>query len=187
MAIVSEQNRKILKNMKKEDVKNAMDLFDQKFRKDFEKTRWKKYSLLHNGQSYPPKDLLRCVIAGMTNSLYDRDSVIGGGPSINKYFINLGFTVENNEKPSVNVSKPNLYARQEPTSTPPAGEIPTREEIKKILGEIAPEGREVDEDSLKSRIEVTFKLKNRMLMPDWWEITKKNLLDWSNKDRKDKE
>ncbi len=125
MGVVSEQDRTILQNISNKTVEKAMELFDQKFRKDFEETRWKKYTMLHNGQSYPPKDLLRCVIAVMNNSLYDRNSVKGGGDSINKYFIKLGFDVVDSEKPSDNMSKTKLSVWQEPASTPPAGEIPT--------------------------------------------------------------
>src|SRR3990172_6815574 len=176
MPVVSEQNRKILQNIQKENVEKAMELFDRKFRKDFEETRWRKYTLLHNGKSYPPKDLLRCVIAVMNNSLYDRDSVIGGGDSINKYFIKLGFVVVDGGKPVDDITTVKLSLRKEPAadrslSTPLAGEIPSREDIEKILRLL---GGESDEDVFKAAVVTTFTKEERTLNSNWWEITKKN-------------
>jgi hypothetical protein len=55
------------------------------------------------------------------------------------------------------------------------GEIPSREEIEKILSGIAPKGKEIDEDVLKSAVEYAFSLDGRTLKSNWWEITKVNL------------
>ena len=180
MPVTSEENRKILQNIVKENVEKAMELFDRKYRNDFEEGRWRKYTLLHNGKSYPPKDLLRCVIAVMNKSLYDRDSVRGGGDSINKYFTKLGFNVVDSEKPVDNKSK--VLLREATTSIASSGmfsgESPTREDIEKIL---RPLGGEADEDTFKEAIEDFFQNEKRPLRADWWEITKKNLIEWSRK------
>ena len=180
MPVTSEANRKKLQNIETEDVEKAMELFDRKFRKDFEEGRWRKYTLLNNGKSYPPKDLLRCVIAVMNNSLYDRDSVTGGGDSINKYFTKLGFAVLDSEKPVDNKSK--VLLRKATTSISStgmfSGEIPTREDIEKILW---PLGGEADEDTFKEAVGDFFKKEKRPLRADWWEITKRNLIEWSKK------
>lgn len=180
MPVVSEQNRKILQNMLKEHVEKAMELFDRKIRKDFEETRWRKWVLLHNGKSYPPKDLLRCTIAVMNNSSYDRDSVIGGGASINKYFTQLGFVVVDNEKPVENISKSILKKATTNilSSGTFSGETPSKEEIEKILRSV---GGETDENTFKEEIKDFFEKEKRTLRPDWWEITKKNLIEWSKK------
>lgn len=61
------------------------------------------------------------------------------------------------------------------------GEVPTREEIEKILRGIAPKGIEIDEGTLKSAVERTFSSDGRPLKPGWWEITKINLMEWSKK------
>jgi hypothetical protein len=167
MAVVSEQDRTILQNISNKTVEKAMELFDQKFRKDFEETRWKKYTLLHNGQSYPPKDLLRCVIAVMNNSLYERNSVKGGGDSINKYFIKLGFDVVDSEKPSANMSKTKPSVWQEPASTPPAGEIPTRKDIEVAYRMIARLGQEVSMDDVLDQIEKNVIKEGRLLKDNW--------------------
>jgi len=55
------------------------------------------------------------------------------------------------------------------------GEVPTREEIEKILSGIAPKGKEIDEDVLKSAVEYVFLLDGRTLKSNWWEIAKVNL------------
>ena len=91
--------------------------------------------------------------------------------------LNLGLSFEHLEKEiadSTLLKKPHSDEQSD-------GEIPTREEIEKILEKIAHDRREVNEDLLKSSIEVTFKLENRMLMPGWWEITKRNLTEWSRR------
>jgi hypothetical protein len=59
--------------------------------------------------------------------------------------------------------------------------LPTREEVKNILSGIAPKGKEVDEEALKRAIEFSFASEKRKLKPDWWEITKRNLVEWSKK------
>ena len=63
----------------------------------------------------------------------------------------------------------------------PQGEIPTREEVKKILSRIVPKGKEIDEEDLEHAIELTFELEKRTLKSDWWEITKTNMVEWSKK------
>lgn len=63
------------------------------------------------------------------------------------------------------------------------GEDPTKSDVEKILREIAPKGKEIDEEVLKRRIEFAFALENRTLKLGWWERTKKNLVEWSKKGR----
>ncbi|MEW6326065.1 MAG: hypothetical protein AB1487_00465 [Thermodesulfobacteriota bacterium] len=75
----------------------------------------------------------------------------------------------------------NYYTKTTLAKASSNGEIPTREKIGKILGEIAPRGKEIDEEVLKSAIKITFALDGRKLRPDWWEVTKKNLDEWSKK------
>ena len=58
---------------------------------------------------------------------------------------------------------------------------PTREDVEKILREIAPKGKEIDEEVLKRRIEFAFAREKRKLKPGWWEITKRNLVEWTEK------
>jgi hypothetical protein len=57
-------------------------------------------------------------------------------------------------------------------------EIPTREDVERIL---RPLGGEVTEDVFKAAVAVDFAKKGRMLNPNWWEITKRNLIEWSKK------
>lgn len=57
-------------------------------------------------------------------------------------------------------------------------EIPTREEIEKIMRII---GREVQENVFKQALEADFAQQGRKLQADWWEITKENLIEWSRK------
>lgn len=180
MSVESEQDRKILQNMRKEHVEKAMELFDRKIRKDFKENRWKRWVLLHNGKSYPPKDLLRCAIAVMKNSSYDLASVKGGGTSINKYFTPLGFVVADIKKPADNINKSILRKASTNilSSGTFSGETPSKEAVENILRSA---GGEADEDTLKEAIEDFFEKEKRTLRPDWWEITKKNLLEWSKK------
>lgn len=56
------------------------------------------------------------------------------------------------------------------------GEIPTREEVKQILRSL---GGEADEDVFKAAVVVDFAKRGRTLNPNWWEITKRNLIEWS--------
>ncbi|MBU2027513.1 MAG: hypothetical protein ABIJ35_00775 [Acidobacteriota bacterium] len=93
MAVVDQNDRELLRRMTKEDVIRAMDLFDKKLRSTFEDNRWRDYIVPYNGKNYPPKDLLRCVIAIMKEDSYERDSVKGGGFEINKYFKKIGFQI----------------------------------------------------------------------------------------------
>lgn len=61
------------------------------------------------------------------------------------------------------------------------GEIPTSEEVEKNLYKIDPKRNGIDEEALKRAIEFSFASENRKLKPDWWEITKRNLVEWSKK------
>lgn len=63
----------------------------------------------------------------------------------------------------------------------PQGEIPTREEVKKIISGIVPKGKEIYEEDLKHAIERAFELEKRKLKSDWWGITKINMVEWSKK------
>jgi|GEM_PF-4239310 len=94
-----------------------------------------------------------------------------------KHFIEKGYDIEELEngryvekkEPSKSASSSTL------TQVPLNGEIPTREEIEKVLSGIAPKGKEIDEDVLKSAVEYAFSLDGRTLKSNWWEITKENL------------
>lgn len=59
--------------------------------------------------------------------------------------------------------------------------IPTEEEIKSIYREIAKLGEEKPEHLLKEAVEKKFVRQGRKLRTDWWDITKKNLVEWSKK------
>jgi len=67
------------------------------------------------------------------------------------------------------------------THPPLIGVNPTRGDVEKILREIAPKGKEIDEEVLKRRIEFAFALEKRTLKLGWWEETKKNLVEWSKR------
>jgi hypothetical protein len=58
------------------------------------------------------------------------------------------------------------------------GEIPSRDYVERILRLL---GGEADENKFKRTIEAAFAKEGRMLSPDWWIITKKNLIEWSRK------
>ena len=93
MPVVEKNSRELLKGMTKNDVFKAMELFDQGIRRHFDDTRWRRWVIRYNGKYYPPKDLLRCVIAVMSNVPHRLESVIGGGAGINTYFKKLGFDI----------------------------------------------------------------------------------------------
>ena len=59
-------------------------------------------------------------------------------------------------------------------------EIPSREEIEKVMRTI---GREVRENVLKVEVEAYFVQQGRKLQAGWWEITKGNLIKWSNSNK----
>ena len=59
--------------------------------------------------------------------------------------------------------------------------IPTEEEIKAIYREIAKPGEEKPENLLKEAVEKKFARQGRKLRANWWEITKRNLIEWSKK------
>jgi len=61
------------------------------------------------------------------------------------------------------------------------GAIPTEEEIKAIYREIAKPGEEKPENLLKEAVEKKFARQGRKLRANWWEITKRNLIEWSKK------
>lgn len=67
-----------------EDVLKAMERFDKEFRASFPARRWVTYAVEHNGQQYPPKEIIRLVTKG---------SVPGGGKPVNTKFEDLGFNV----------------------------------------------------------------------------------------------
>jgi hypothetical protein len=56
-----------------------------------------------------------------------------------------------------------------------ANEI-TRDDIEAIMRNFV---GEVHEDDLKDAVESTFAKQGRKLQPDWWEVTKINLKEWS--------
>ena len=57
-----------------------------------------------------------------------------------------------------------------------SGEYPSREDAIKIL---RPLRGEAHEDAFKVAVETSFAKEGRTLSPDWWEVTKKNMLEWS--------
>ena len=65
------------------DVLDAMARFDRDRRATF--TRWKTYAIRHEGNQYPPKEIMR-IMAG------DIGHLTGGEPT-NHYFRDLGFAV----------------------------------------------------------------------------------------------
>ena len=58
------------------------------------------------------------------------------------------------------------------------GEIPTREDVERVL---RPRGGEASEDVFKAAVVADFAEKGRTPNPNWWEITKRNLIEWSKK------
>jgi hypothetical protein len=57
-------------------------------------------------------------------------------------------------------------------------EIPTREDIERVL---RPLGGEATEDVFKAAVVDDYTEKGRKLKIGWWEITKRNLIEWSKK------
>lgn len=88
--------------------------------------------------------------------------------------LNLGLSFEDLQKGTADstLSKKN-YNEEKAKS-----EIPTREEIEKILITI---GREAHVDVLENALESYYAKERRTLSPDWWEVTKKNLDEWTKK------
>jgi hypothetical protein len=84
------------------------------------------------------------------------------------------FTIEGYAESSVNSESSKKHIK----NTDSSGEIPTREDVGKILH---PLGGEADEDVFKAATVATFTKEGRTLNPNWWEITKKNLIEWSKK------
>ena len=66
-----------------QEVLDAMARFDSERRASF--TRWKAYAVKHDGQQYPPKEILRMIIGDLGN--------LSGGEPTNRYFRELGFEV----------------------------------------------------------------------------------------------
>ncbi len=90
------------------DVLRAMSLFDQDRRKSFESARWRTYAVLHDGSSYPPKEILS-MVSGL------RVSEFIGGPTTNSRFEKLGFSVS-----SINELAPLEQLKREPETDVPA-------------------------------------------------------------------
>jgi hypothetical protein len=61
------------------------------------------------------------------------------------------------------------------------GEIPTKAEIQTICREIAKPWEEIPENLLKEAVEKKFARQGRKIRADWWEVTKRNLIEWSKK------
>jgi hypothetical protein len=61
------------------------------------------------------------------------------------------------------------------------GEMPARDEIQAICREIAKPGEEIPENLLKEAVAKKFARQGRKLRADWWDITKKNLVEWWKK------
>ena len=73
-----------------QDVLEAMRRFDRDRRASF--TRWRTYAIKHDGNQYPPKEILRMVVGDIGN--------LSGGEPTNHYFRELGFQVsELDEEP----------------------------------------------------------------------------------------
>lgn len=70
-----------------------------------------------------------------------------------------------------------ITERQKKSESSP-GEVPTKEDVEKIL---RPLGGASDEDHFKAAVVATFTREGRTLNPNWWEITKRNLIEWSKK------
>src|SRR2546423_651171 len=76
------------------DVLRAMVSFDQphataanrSVRQNF--PNWRRWAVRHNGQLYPPKEILRWA-----TNCPDRHDVTGGGPDVNPYYEHLGFEI----------------------------------------------------------------------------------------------
>ncbi|KAF0159549.1 MAG: hypothetical protein FD159_490 [Syntrophaceae bacterium] len=63
-------------------------------------------------------------------------------------------------------------------SESPDSEIPSRNEVEAAMRNI---GKQVHEDILKETLNAVFTNQGRKLRKDWWEVTKKNLEEWSKK------
>ena len=85
------------------------------------------------------------------------------------------------QRVNTNASSPSIASQQTHSQPQDNSHQPTREEVEKILREIAPKGKEIDEELLKRRIEFAFALEKRTLKAGWWERTKINLVEWSKK------
>lgn len=85
-----------------EDVKHAMERFDNEFRDSFPEKYWVTYAVKHpeNDRLYPPKQLLR-LVTGMSD-------VGSGGKPVNARFEELGFkivTLDENKEVVGNISE----------------------------------------------------------------------------------
>lgn len=67
------------------------------------------------------------------------------------------------------------------TQAASSGELPAKNVVENILHKIDPKRNEIDEDVLKRAIEDFYASEDRKLNPDWWELTKINLIEWSTK------
>ena len=74
------------------------------------------------------------------------------------------------------INKPFEGIRAELHRGSSSGEYPSREDAIKIL---RPLRGEAHEDAFKVAVETSFAKEGRTLIPGWWEVTKKNMLEWS--------
>lgn len=62
-----------------------------------------------------------------------------------------------------------------PPLEPPDAEVPTKEDVERVLHRL---GGETTEDVFKAAVVVDFEKKGLTLKPNWWEITKRNFVEW---------
>jgi len=79
------------KTITHDEVIEAMKQFDKEGRNTFAPGHWRRYAVEHNGNLYPPKELLR-LVTGLP--------VDGGGREVNAKFEGLGFKVPELESDS---------------------------------------------------------------------------------------
>lgn len=79
------------KHVSEQDILRAMQIFDQERRHFFPQNRWRTYAVLHDGERYPPKEILSIASGVPVNDFV-------GGHSTNRCFQNLGFQVSSKDK-----------------------------------------------------------------------------------------
>lgn len=172
MPVVEKNSRELLKGMTMDDVFKAMELFDQRIRRHFDDTRWRRWwDLRYNRKHYPPKDLLRCVIAVMSNVPHRLASVIGGGDEINKYFIRLGFDIFDMEQ-GKKISHTSIQTLTVPHHFSPHEQ--NRSEVDETRNRTHPSDKSV---GLSSATEPDFRLKRRKKLVDLLRNIPKHMRD----------
>lgn len=81
------------KEISEDDVLRAMEQFDRELRASFPANRWVTYAVRHNGQLYPPKQIMRFIIGV--------EDIGRGGEALNSCYKKLEFEIINIDKEEI--------------------------------------------------------------------------------------